>query len=110
MNRIKELRKELGWDQEKLGQMLNVKRAAISKYELERVPLIDETILMLCDIFDVSADYLLGKSENRNPYNKQKLPSEIQNLMNSCMDLNEEEVKKVIEYIAFLKTKRNNLK
>ena len=44
MNKIKYLRTERGWTQERLGKELNVKGAAISKYESESIPLTDESI------------------------------------------------------------------
>ncbi|MBR2471183.1 MAG: helix-turn-helix transcriptional regulator [Clostridia bacterium] len=106
MNRIKKLRKELGWKQDELGKLLNVKRAAISKYETERVPLTDETISLLCDIFNVSADYLIGRSDTKIPFDKKTTPKNIWTILETCSDLNEEELKKVKEYIDFLKTTR----
>ncbi|WMJ85802.1 helix-turn-helix domain-containing protein [Anaerocolumna sp. MB42-C2] len=66
MNRIKLLREENNWTQEYLGNLLNVKKAAISKYETGRAALTDDTICRLVDIFHVSADYLLGLSDKRN--------------------------------------------
>lgn len=65
INRIKELREERGWTQEELGKKLNVNAPAISKYENGRTPLTDETIKKLAEIFDESADYILGLSNNR---------------------------------------------
>lgn len=106
MNKIKALREEKGWNQDDLGSKLNVKRAAISKYENGRIPLTDETIMLLCTIFDVSADYLIGKSEKRSPDNEQPLSKEMQLLIDSYADLSEDELKKVIEYVDFLKSKR----
>ena len=100
MNKIKELRLERGWKQDELGKILNVKRAAISKYENGHIPLTAETISVLCDIFDVSADYIIGRTEEKKP-----------NKNNSQLlidGLNENELKKVMEYIDFLKTKRNS--
>lgn len=108
MNRIKELREERGWNQDELGKRLNVKRAAVSKYENGRIPLTDETIILLCAIFEVSADYLIGKSEKRSPETEQPLSKEMQSLIDSYADLSEEELDKVIEYVDFLKTKRNS--
>lgn len=72
MNKIKYLRTERGWTQERLGKELNVKGAAISKYESGSIPLTDESIKKLCKIFDVSSDYLLSKSDIRNPYKEDK--------------------------------------
>lgn len=63
MNRIRDLRKELDMSQEDLALRLLVKRQAISKYELGQLDLDTETIRRLCDIFHVTADYLLGFSD-----------------------------------------------
>lgn len=63
MNRIKELRRARGVTQDELGLMLGVKKAAVCKYETERVALPNHVLVKLVDIFGVSADYLLGKDE-----------------------------------------------
>ena len=65
INRIKELREEMGWTQSDLGDRLNVNGPAVSKYETGRIPLTDETIIKLTKIFDESADYILGVSKVR---------------------------------------------
>lgn len=65
MNRIKQLRDEKGWSQADLGDKLKVQKSAVSKYETGRVPLTDETIRKLVEIFDESADYILGLSNKR---------------------------------------------
>lgn len=66
MNRLRYLRDELEWKQHDLALRLNVKDAAISKYETGRVPLTADTIAKLCEIFSCSADYLLGLSNVRS--------------------------------------------
>ncbi len=66
MNRVKQLREENNWTQEYLGNLLNVKKAAVSKYETGKAALTDDTICRLVKIFHVSADYLLGISDKRN--------------------------------------------
>lgn len=60
MNRLKQLREQHGMKQSELGKLLNVKDAAISKYESEKIPLTGETLLSLSKIFNVSIDYILG--------------------------------------------------
>ncbi len=67
MNRIKELRNEKGINQDVLAKLLGLEIAGISKLETGRVPLKDEYIVKLADYFGVSTDYLLGKSDIRNP-------------------------------------------
>lgn len=61
MNKLKLLRETAGMTQTELGKLLNVKDSAISKYESGKIPLTDETLLQLAEIFNVSIDYLLGK-------------------------------------------------
>jgi len=65
VNRVKALRIEKNWTQDELGEKLNVKRAAISKYESCKIPLTDETLIKLSEIFNLSTDYILGISNSR---------------------------------------------
>lgn len=60
MNRLKKLREERGMKQSELGKLLNVKDAAISKYESGKVPMTGDTLIELSKIFNVSVDYILG--------------------------------------------------
>lgn len=59
MNRIKELRTARGITQDELGELLGVKKAAVSKYENEKVNIPSAVLSRLMDIFGVSADHLL---------------------------------------------------
>jgi len=63
MNRLRQLRKEANITQEGLATMLHVKRSAISKYETGIVPLTDALIIELAKIFNVTADYILGRTD-----------------------------------------------
>ncbi|MBR1653549.1 MAG: helix-turn-helix transcriptional regulator [Clostridia bacterium] len=66
MLRLEELRKKLGLSQNDLADKLNMTQQRISAYEKgKREPDI-ETIKQLSDFFEVSTDYLLGKSNIRN--------------------------------------------
>ncbi len=64
MNKLKFLREQSEMTQAELGRLLNVKDAAISKYETEKVPLTADTIIKLSEIFHVSTDYLLGREDS----------------------------------------------
>ncbi|NOW85956.1 helix-turn-helix domain-containing protein [Clostridium beijerinckii] len=78
MNRIKQLRLAKGWTQDDLGDKLCVKRAAISKYENGGIPLTDDTIRKLSEIFEKSADYILGLTDDNEDFiiNKIDIPKE----------------------------------
>ena len=98
LNRIKQLRNELNIKQDVLAKFLNLEVAGISKLETGRVPLKDEYILRLADFFNVSTDYLLGKSTVRNLSN---LNSD--NQLFDISGLDEENVKEVQNYIKYIK-------
>ena len=61
--RIKELRLERGLTQNDLAKILNTTQRSISKYETEYLDLSTNMIITLCTYFNVSADYLLGLTD-----------------------------------------------
>ena len=62
--RLKELRKKKGISQLRLATELNTTQNTISRYETgEREPGIDE-LIKIADYFNVSVDYLIGRTEN----------------------------------------------
>ena len=62
MNRVKELRKQKHITQEELGKVLDIQKAAISKYENGRAEPSTEVRKKMSAYFGVSIDYLLGNS------------------------------------------------
>ncbi len=59
-NKLKQLRLQAGFTQKQLADKLGVTKSVVSYYELqERYPSPD-TLIKLCRIFGVTADYLLG--------------------------------------------------
>lgn len=71
-DRFKNLRNELDLSQSEIGAILSVSQKTISNYELgKRFP--DEKMLnKMADFFDVSVDYMLGRTEIRNIYKIKK--------------------------------------
>lgn len=62
--RLKEIRKSKGISQLKLAMDLNTNQNTISRYETgEREPGINE-LIKIADYFNVSIDYLLGRTNN----------------------------------------------
>ncbi|OAZ49267.1 helix-turn-helix domain-containing protein [Paenibacillus polymyxa] len=60
--RIAELREHKGLKQEELAQSLGITRAALSHYEKNRRKPDFETLTKLADIFEVTIDYLVGRT------------------------------------------------
>lgn len=60
---IAELRQDHGLRQKDLAQVLHLAESSISNFETgQRLPKSD-SICRICDFFNVSADYLLGRAE-----------------------------------------------
>lgn len=72
--RIRFLRTELGLTQEQLANKLtNVKgKSSIANYENGSNLPSDEVKLKMCEIFNCSLDYLMCKSDVRNPSDKKE--------------------------------------
>ena len=67
MNRLKQLRVEKGLLQSDIAKVLGVSDRAVGFYESGKRDMGTETLAILSDFFEVTIDYLLGKSEERNP-------------------------------------------
>ncbi len=65
--RLKKLRTEKGITQEKLGNIIGVSDRVIGYYEADNRFPKDEILLnKIADYFEVSLDYLLGRTDNKN--------------------------------------------
>lgn len=67
MNRIKQLREEFNLTQQELADKINGAKSTIAMYENESRKPSMEVLISLSEIFDCTIDYLLGKSNIRNP-------------------------------------------
>lgn len=105
--RIEFERNKLGLNQIELARKLNLSSSAsISQYESgDRVPS-DDIKLKMCEIFDCSLDYLLGKTDIRNP------GREIDDVLNEAMigmskedyeALTETQKKQIRDFALFVK-------
>ena len=74
MNRIKMLREEFNFTQQDLANKLECSKSVIGLYESETRKPSMEVLLKLSEIFDCSIDYILGKSDMRNPEKAQDDP------------------------------------
>ena len=62
--RLKELRVKRSISQTKLSIDLNIGQNTISRYESQTREADYKTLIMIADYFDVSIDYLLGRTDN----------------------------------------------
>lgn len=63
IDRLTNLRVDNDIKQSDVAKVLNIKQSAYSKYEKRRVKLQVDDLIILCMFYNVSADYLLGFSD-----------------------------------------------
>lgn len=64
MNRIKELRKERGRTQQEIADFLGVTKQSVSGYETGKITPPTDVCERLANLFLVSTDYLIGRTDN----------------------------------------------
>lgn len=95
--RLKKLRLEQNLTQKQVAQSLNITQQAYGQWETGKLNPKRETIQMFADFFNVSIDYLLGNTDNKD--------DEMQILLRGTLEgLTDEEKKQFeIEFKEFLK-------
>lgn len=86
-DRLKALRQERCLSQEQLGTELKIPRTTISSWELASRQADTLSINVLCDFFHVSSDYLLGRTDVRNPVETYAINNELLDLFNRVPDI-----------------------
>lgn len=71
--RLVKLRRKYNYTQQRLADFLGITRPAYTAYERGTRQPDYETLLKLADYYDVSIDYLLGRTDNPEPSNVDKL-------------------------------------
>lgn len=66
-DKILNMRKARGWSQEELADRVGVTRQAISRWESDSAKPDADNIITICDLFGVSADYLLRDMSDCEP-------------------------------------------
>lgn len=112
--RLKELRKEKSINQKELATLLKVSASTIGMYEQGRRDPDTNTLKFLADYFDVSTDYLLGRTDERDVYviKGDMVPKELREegieeigILKEFKDsgLTKEEIKEIIEFAKKMK-------
>ena len=62
---IRNLREDADKTQQELADYLHIKQTTYSKYELGKINIPIEVFMKLADYYDVSVDYLLGRTTKK---------------------------------------------
>ena len=69
-NRLRDLREDKDLKQKDLAKVLQVHQTTYSDYELDKLNVPIRTLHILADFYQVSVDYLLGRTDVKTPYHK----------------------------------------
>ena len=104
-SRLKELRENQKISQQKLASSIGVSQGTVGNWESGiREPNFEKT-KQLADFFKVTVDYLLGRTD-KNTFLDQKLEGVNFALYKETQDLTDEDKKDVLNFIEFMKQKR----
>lgn len=103
-SRLRNLRENIGLTQEELGKKINLVKSNISMYEKgNRIPNV-EILEQMSELFDVSIDYLLGRTDIKQ-YNKPFDNELDKNLYVKTKKLDNERKKAVLNIVELLGNK-----
>lgn len=103
--RIAYLRERRGMSQAQLAKELNIAQSTLAMWERGKRGLKDDVIKQLAEYFSVSSDYLLG-IENENDRTPNSAAKRITAHIDE--DMVEDQVEDIINYIEFLKQKKDS--
>ncbi len=67
-NRLRDLREDRDLKQKQLAELLQIHQTTYSDYELGNLNIPVSTLHLLADFYGVSIDYLLCRTNRREPY------------------------------------------
>ena len=69
-NRLRDLREDKDLNQTDIAKLLTVHQTTYSDYELNKLNIPVSVLHTLADFYGVSVDYLLGRTNRKEPYPK----------------------------------------
>lgn len=104
--RIKWLREQRKWSQVQLAEKLGIHNTVLSRIESGEKKGVDHHLISdLADLFEVSTDFLHGKTDNPTPFWHKASVREEPAAFLDLQGLSEQEVEEVKRHIEFLKWK-----
>lgn len=102
MNKLRELRKEKNFSLRDLAEQIHIDKSTLSRYERDEQEIKSSDLILFCNFFDVSSDYLLGNTDIRkNPARHTSIdPNDVSFALHSTIDKLSEADKKFILQMA----------
>lgn len=100
--RIKKLREESGKLQKEVAADLGITTSALGLYEIDYRKVPPELLVKIANYFNTTTDYILGNSDTIKEEKYQVA------FHGGLEGLDEEDIKEVIDFINYIKSKKNN--
>ena len=97
--RLKQIRKKRGMTQETLAELLCLSADSISNYENGRTTCMPEHVTKICQILNISADYLYLGLEKELLQSSRETMERITNILQSCSDFDLDRVYGMIQIL-----------
>jgi transcriptional regulator with XRE-family HTH domain len=91
--RLKLLREQKDLSQEALGKIFHLTQSIIAHYEAGRKQPSQQTLRKFADFFNVSVDYLLGRTDDPIPSRNEKMPPDIRKIARAGQKMTPEQRK-----------------
>ncbi len=69
---VRALREDNDIKQKNLAEILNIAQNTYSQYETGKISFTDEMLIKLADFYNTSIDYLLDRTDVKEPYPKKR--------------------------------------
>lgn len=102
MNRLRELRVERELLQSDIAKLINKSERTVGFYETGERDMNTETLAILANFFNVSIDYLLGKSDIRNPEKTDLDKLQIGLSAKDYSNITDEQIKQIEDFAKFV--------
>ncbi|PFK30743.1 hypothetical protein COJ18_27040 [Bacillus cereus] len=108
--RIKKLREERKWSQLEFAEKMGINNSVLSRIESGKRPIEDSLINKAADIFNVSTDYLLGRTNDLNKLDKKDIfgDSDLGLWFKDIRDASPEKREELKQFWEFIKLKEKN--
>lgn len=100
--RLRDCREDCDITQAKIAQKLSMGTTQYRRYELAESPISLELAEILADFYNVSLDYLAGRTNDKKGFNKSDLPNSEVELLKKYRSLSKERQIRVLERIDML--------
>ncbi len=112
MTKLQQLRKERGISQAKFAKHFGVAQNTVSNWESGNRAMDGQILSKMADFFDVSIDYLMGKSDIRRMDRSDIGGNDdfIRALANEAQALNSEHRDQIMKMVIFLKQQQKEIK